>query len=66
MEILPKAVHDMKTPLSTMRVTLEVLRMTCGDSEDLGKLIAMLENQVNELTGQLDTLATDPAAVLSR
>ncbi|MES2920575.1 MAG: histidine kinase dimerization/phospho-acceptor domain-containing protein [Verrucomicrobiota bacterium] len=65
-EILPKAVHDMRTPLSSMRVTLEILRMTCGESEAHGKLIAMMEKQVNELAVQLHTLATDPAAVLSR
>ncbi len=49
-----------------MRVTLEILRMTCGESEAHGKLIAMMEKQVNELAVQLHTLATDPAAVLSR
>ena len=65
-EIVGKAVHDMKTPLSSLRVTLEILRMTSGGSEAHGKLIAMLDNQVNELARQLDTLANDPAAILSR
>jgi signal transduction histidine kinase len=65
-EIHAKAVHDMKTPLSSMRVTLEILRMTCGDSEPHGKLIAMLDTQVNEIARQIDTLAKNPAAVISR
>jgi len=65
-KIIPKAVHDMKTPLSSMRVTLEILRMTSADAEAHGKLIVMLEKQVNELAEQLDTLVTDPAAILTR
>ncbi len=65
-EILRKAVHDMKTPLSSMRVTLEVLRMTGGDSEIHRKLIATLDHQVDELARQVDVLAKDPASILSR
>lgn len=64
--IIARSTHDMKTPLSSIRVTLEVLRMTCAGSEAHLTLLAMIDSQVNDLARQVDTLATDPAAVIAR
>jgi len=64
--IIAKATHDMKTPLSSIRVTLEILRMTCGGAEAPVKLVAMIDSQVNELVKLLETLENDPVAILSR
>lgn len=61
-QILANAVHDMRTPLSAMRVTLEVLRITTSDTEGSSKLVGMLDNQVNELAEMLEILVKNPGA----
>jgi hypothetical protein len=64
-QIVAKAVHDMRTPLSSMRISLEVLRMTGADAQQRGKLIAMLDKQVDELAGLLEMLSKDPCAFVA-
>lgn len=57
--IVAKSVHDMKTPLSCMRTTLEILRLTAGDAERQAKPINILDAQISELTAILDHLSKE-------
>lgn len=61
-KIVPKAVHDMRTPLSAMKTTLEVMRMAGSDPDKVAKLLAMLERQANEITALSDRLLKDPGS----
>ena len=60
-EIVSKAVHDMRTPLSSIRTTLEIFRMVAGGSEKQMMLVGVLDRQVDELNGLMETLLNDPA-----
>lgn len=55
-KIVAKSVHDMRSPLSCMRTTLEILRMTSGGAEPQTKLLGIMDTQIDELTAQLDIL----------
>ncbi|RYD78682.1 MAG: hypothetical protein EOP84_13955 [Verrucomicrobiaceae bacterium] len=55
--IVAKSVHDMKTPLSCMRTTVEILRLTAGDADRQAKAIGILDAQINELNGILENLS---------
>ena len=59
-KILAKSVHDIRTPLSGMQTTLEVLRMIGPDSENQAKLIDILNRQVSEISEQLQKLLNAP------
>ena len=50
--------HDVRTPLSSIRTGLEVLKLSLGDPQQAGKIIAMLERQTLEITCLLDGLMT--------
>lgn len=63
-QMVLKAVHDLRTPLSSMRTTIEVLRMLQAPSEKSAKLLGMLERQVLEISEGLERLATDPQSFL--
>ncbi|MEO7099803.1 MAG: hypothetical protein ABI162_10615 [Luteolibacter sp.] len=63
-EIVAKAVHDMSSPLSCMRTSVEILRMISPDSENHRKLIETFDSQINELAGQLEMLRKRPEAFL--
>nr|WP_265594855.1 histidine kinase dimerization/phospho-acceptor domain-containing protein [Haloferula sp. BvORR071] len=59
-QLVAKAVHDMRSPLSTMTTTLAVLRMAAADPAKSEKLIGILERQTEDLTEQLNRLLSDP------
>lgn len=59
-EVVTKAVHDMRTPLSGMKTAIEVMRLAQGDPDKVSRVIAMMERQATELTGLLERLAKDP------
>ena len=61
-ELVAKAVHDMRSPLSTMSTTLAVLRMALADPAKAEKLMGILERQTRDLTEQLDRLVNDPGS----
>ncbi|MEO5716528.1 MAG: histidine kinase dimerization/phospho-acceptor domain-containing protein [Luteolibacter sp.] len=63
-QVVAKSVHDMRTPLSCIRTTVEVLRMISAGSEKHGRLIAILDKQVDELSSQMETLLKNPDAFL--
>ncbi len=63
-EIIAKAVHDMRSPLSCMVTTVEILRMTAGDPQRQAKAIGMMDDQINELVAQMDNLLKNPAGIL--
>lgn len=65
-DIVDKAVHDMRTPLSTLRTSLEVLRMLPQESEKRPRLMTILDEQVDEMTSLLNLLATQPVSFLAR
>lgn len=59
---MKQAVHDMRTPLSSARTAVEILRLTIPSSEKSDKVLAMIDKQLELLTGQLATLMDDPSA----
>lgn len=65
-EIVDRAVHDMRTPLSTLRTSLEVLKMLPTDSEKRVRLMEILDQQVEEMTFLLTQLRTQPQSFLQR
>jgi K+-sensing histidine kinase KdpD len=60
--IAAKAVHDMRTPLSSLRTSIEILKMISADPEKSAKVISLLENQVEVLSRQMERLVEDPAS----
>ena len=63
-EVVAQAVHDLSTPLSTMRTSLEILRLTSSDPEAAAKAIGILEAQIDMLTAQLVALRDNPGSIL--
>ncbi|MES2657997.1 MAG: histidine kinase dimerization/phospho-acceptor domain-containing protein [Verrucomicrobiota bacterium] len=63
-QIVAQTVHDMRTPLSTMRATVEILRMTSEKGGDQSKLIGSLDTQIDELAAQLETLLKSPQEIV--
>jgi signal transduction histidine kinase len=61
-EIVSVAVHDMRTPLSSMRTTLEIIRMLNSQCDRTSGLVEKLDRQVLELAGHLERLQNDPAS----
>ncbi|QJE95665.1 histidine kinase dimerization/phospho-acceptor domain-containing protein [Luteolibacter luteus] len=59
-EVLGKAVHDMRTPLSGLKTAIEVLRLAQNDPDKVSRVISMMERQTAELTGMLERLAKEP------
>jgi hypothetical protein len=59
-EVIGKAVHDMRTPLSGMKTAIEVLRLAQGDPDKVARVIVMMERQTAELAALLERLARDP------
>lgn len=65
-EIIGNAAHDMRTPLSCMRTTLEVLRLLNSSSEQNTQMIEILEKQIDSLAGQVNALVENPTTYLKR
>src|SRR4051794_11779229 len=63
-KLVAKAVHDMRSPLSTITTTLAVLRMTIHDPTKAEKLMGIMERQTGDLTEQLNRLLQDPVSFL--
>ncbi|RYD61475.1 MAG: hypothetical protein EOP83_16920 [Verrucomicrobiaceae bacterium] len=66
-KIVRQAVHDMRTPLSSMLTTVAVLRQlqtTSTVSPQSDRMIDMLERQVQMLSGQLARLQESPESYL--
>lgn len=61
-EIVPVAVHDMRSPLASMRTTLEIVRMLNSQCDRTSGLIDKLDKQVLELAGLLERFQNDPAS----
>ena len=61
-QLVAKAVHDMRSPLSTITTTLAVLRMAAADPAKSDRLIGILERQTEDLTEQLNRLVSDPGS----
>ena len=66
-KIVRQAVHDMRTPLSSMLTTVAVLRqvqVTSSVSPQVERMMDMLERQVQTLSGQLVRLHDSPESYL--
>lgn len=66
-QVVRQAVHDMRTPLSSMLTTIAVMRQMQGGNSHApqwDRLIAMMERQVQDLSGQLTRLDESPASFL--
>ena len=55
-EILRRSLHDMGSPLSAMRVLLELLRLTGSCPGKRNELVGMLDLQVTDLAERLEGL----------
>jgi signal transduction histidine kinase len=64
-QLVAKAVHDMRSPLSTINTTLAVLRMAIHDPGKAEKLVGVIERQTGDLTEQLNRLVNDPGSFAS-
>ncbi|MCU0748456.1 MAG: hypothetical protein MUF13_02810 [Akkermansiaceae bacterium] len=62
--VVARAVHDMRSPLSTMGTSLELLRMLPPDSDKRSRIMQILDEQVAEMTMLLNQLSTHPQAFL--
>jgi K+-sensing histidine kinase KdpD len=65
-QIVEQAVHDMRTPLSCMRTTVEILRMISADSEPHGKMVGSLNLQIDELASHMESLLKNPVSFTKR
>lgn len=61
---MAKAVHDMRTPLSCMRTTVEILRLLPTDSDQRRGVIGSLETQIDLIARQLELLMASPESFL--
>ena len=59
-EVIAQAVHD----FTTMRTSLEILRLTSSDPETAAKVIGILEAQIDMFTAQLVALRDNPGSIL--
>ncbi len=59
MEILNRSLHEMGSPLSAMRVLLELMRVTGSCRNDREKLTGMLDSQVTEMAERLEALVKE-------
>ena len=50
--------HDVRTPLSSIRTGIQVLKLSLGDPQQAEKIIAMLERQTVEIARLLEGLMT--------
>lgn len=67
-QIVRQAVHDMRTPLSSMLTTVAVLRQLQANSsgpQQWERMIDMLERQVQTLSGQLVRLNESPESYMN-
>ena len=51
-----RAVHDLGSPLSAIRVLLQVVRLTEDEPERKAELLDMMESQVDEMAVGLEAL----------
>ena len=66
-QIVRQAVHDMRTPLSSMLTTVAVLRQlqaTATVPPQWERMVELLERQVQTLSGQLVRLHESPESFL--
>lgn len=62
--VVSRAVHDMRSPLSTIGTSLELLRMLPPDSDKRSRIMQILDEQVAEMTMLLNQLSSHPHAFL--
>ena len=58
------AVHDFRTPLSSIRVSIEVLRMAENDCERRMKVLGILDQHVSEMERLLERLSREPETLI--
>lgn len=56
--VLAAFAHDLRSPLSSIRTGIEVLKLSLGNPQQAGKIIEMLERQTQEITRLLEGLVT--------
>jgi signal transduction histidine kinase len=64
--VVRQAVHDMRTPVSSILTAAAVLRQLHGQkpSPDVERILSLLERQVETLSGQLQRLSESPESYL--
>lgn len=63
-KIVSTAAHEIRTPLSSLQTPIEILRMNRLDAEQAGKLMTMMNRQIEAISDQLDTLVNRPGTYL--
>ena len=56
--VLAAFAHDLRSPLSSIRTGIEVLKLSLENPKQAGKIIEMLERQTQEITRLLEGLVT--------
>jgi len=62
--VVKTAVHEIRTPLSALCTSIEILKMDRLDTEQAHKMLMMMNLQIDAISGELDTLLNQPAAYL--
>jgi len=63
-KIVTTAVHDIRTPLSSLRTSVEILKMNRLDDEQTRKLMTMMNRQIEAISNQLEALVNRPDSFL--
>ena len=62
--IVKAAAHEIRTPLSSLRTSVEILKMNRLDEEQSQKLMTMMNRQIESISEHLDILVNRPATFL--
>ena len=63
-EILASFAHDLRSPLTSLRTGIEVLKLSPKDSGQMEKVIKMLERQTAEMSRLLDVMTAERVGVV--
>lgn len=64
-KIVASAAHEIRTPLSSLRTSVEILKMNRLDEEQGQKLMTTMIRQIESISGYLDLLVTSPATFIA-
>ncbi len=59
-QIVRKAVHDIRNPLSSMRTNIEILRLTASPADQSERFLSSLDTQVDQIERYVRALIEEP------
>ncbi|GEM_PF-1404966 len=63
-KIIKCAVHEIRSPLSSLRTSVEILKMNRLDDEQSQKVMTMMNRQIEAISDQLEALVARPRTFL--